>query len=231
MRKVVKQHHRQEGNADKCQMRCGIRCEQDLPASPEPSPGLWEIRTGKTFKFGGWCVSVIRGMEHICTRLSGRESLSHVSSHWAAHHYKEGIFIRIFQTKKLEFRKLKTMQPRTGKPETGSKVSDASNLLIASWEEPCGRLPSRLGSKFSWTDTGVRGLYLEELHSCRGAAGSKKHWVWGSLFSHPSIQTCRQKGVLEFSLNFKTHFPLLLVKTFGQKLKSGLVIHVFAVGL
>lgn len=147
------------------------------------------------------------------------------------HHYKEGIFIRIFQTKKLEFRKLKTMQPRTGKPETGSKVSDASNLLIASWEEPCGCLPSRLGSKFSWTDTGVGGLYLEELSSCGGAAGSKKHWVWGSLFSHPSIQTCRDKGVLEFSLNFKTHFPLSVVKTFGQKLKSGLVIHVFAVGL
>lgn len=73
-------------------MRRGISREQGSPASPEPSPGL---------------VPVIRGMEHICTRLSGWESLSQVSSHWAAHHYKEGIFIRVFQTKKLEFRKLK----------------------------------------------------------------------------------------------------------------------------
>lgn len=168
----MKQHHVQEGNADKCQMRRGISREQGSPASPEPSPGL---------------VPVIRGMEHICTRLSGWESLSQVSSHWAAHHYKEGIFIRVFQTKKLEFSKLKTMQPRTGKPEAGSKVSDASNLLIASWEEPCVCLPSRLGSKFSWMDTGVGGLYLEELNSCGRAIGSRKHWVWASLFSQPSL--------------------------------------------
>lgn len=40
-----------------------------------------------------------------------------------------------------------------------------------------------------------------------------------------------KKELLNFLMNFKTHFPLLLVKTFGQKLKSGLVIHVFAVGL
>lgn len=32
-------------------------------------------------------------------------------------------------------------------------------------------------------------------------------------------------------LNFKTHFPLILVKTFGQRPKSGLAIHVFTVGL
>lgn len=54
------------------------------------------LELAKAFKFGGWCASVIRGMEHICSRLSGWESLSHVSPHWEAHHYKEGIFIRIF---------------------------------------------------------------------------------------------------------------------------------------
>lgn len=135
------------------------------------------------------------------------------------HHYEEGTFILIFQTNKQEFRKLKTMQPRTGKVETGSKVSNVPNLLMTSWEEPHVCLPGRLGSKSSWMDTVVGGLYLEGLNRCKSVADSLG--LGFVVLSSRYTQICVGKG----------HSPLLLVKIVGQRLILSLVIHIFTVGL